>query len=318
MPFDPAALTAPFRMQPGLRRVAPGTPAVQAAPPGSPAFAAKLAALRDHAGQCLVSVEGVDARPALARLGEVAAQDAPQALAGDGSRLNAPALGLAVRLEDGALAPLAAPHAEVQALLQSLPAPWRAAALASLALLEDLALIDAQAAALPWMAVCLPSHWDPRKKVGLDFRQVHAPVADSERVQQAGPPLLRLVSGAERWERFVWTVTRHDGLDQHPARHLRRPWPDEASAAELLALATFRTERQGFLPLPGRAQALFTIEVQARPLTQALREEGLDAAVLHDALASMSDAVLAYRGLAPARDRLCAALRAWPAEGART
>ncbi|MEY2689845.1 MAG: hypothetical protein RL375_4044, partial [Pseudomonadota bacterium] len=54
MPFDPAAITSPFRMQPGLRRVAPGTPAVHAAPPGSPAFAAKLAALAARAEQCLV------------------------------------------------------------------------------------------------------------------------------------------------------------------------------------------------------------------------------------------------------------------------
>lgn len=303
-------------MQPGLRRVAPGTPALHAAAPGSPAFAAKLAALRDHAPQCLVGVDGLDARPALARLGEVAAQDAPQALSGDGTRLLAPALGLAVRLDDGALQSLTDPHAQALALLQRLDAPWRAAALASLALLEDLALIDARQATLPWMAVCLPSHWDPREKVGRHFREVHAPVADSDRVQQAGPQLMRLVSGSERWERFVWTVTRHPGLDQHPERHVRQPWPDAATPAELLAMATFRTERQGFLPLPGRDQALFTIEVQARPLEQALRHEGLDAAVLHDALASMSDAVLAYRGLGSARDRLCAALRERAAGGA--
>jgi hypothetical protein len=38
-----------------------------------------------------------------------------------------------------------------------------------------------------------------------------------------------------------------------------------------------------------------------------------DARRLHDALASMSDAVLAYKNLAPARDRLLA----WLAHGSR-
>jgi hypothetical protein len=177
------------------------------------------------------------------------------------------------------------------------------------------------------MAVCLPSHWDPRDKAGHSFAAVHAPVADSETVRAAGAHLLALVSGAQLWERFVWTLTPWPGLDQHPERHPKRRWPSEAEAeaeananpAALLALATLRTERQGFIPLPdpagGRRQAVFTIEVQARPLLHALAHEGISPAALADALASMSDAVLAYRSLTPARDRLVAGLRALVAAG---
>jgi hypothetical protein len=324
MPFDPAAITSPFRMQPGLRRVAHGTPAVHAAPPGSPEFEAKLAALALHADQCLVGSADVDARPALRAIGQAAGRDCPAALnlAADTTRLQSTALGLVVDLDHGSIAPLGKPHRQAHAVLAALAPGQRAAALVSLALCEDFALVDAASASLPWMAVCLPSHWDPREKVGQDFRTVHAPVADSDNVRAAAAHLLALVCGEQRWERFVWTVTTWPGLDQHPERHIKRPWPDAASAAELSDLATLRTERQGFIALPapsdGKRQAVFTIEVQARPLRQALADEGVDPAALSAALASMSDAVLAYRSLAPARDRLVAGLNALVAQQSAT
>jgi hypothetical protein len=314
MPFDPAAITSPFRMQPGLRRVAPGTPAVHAAPPGSPEFEAKLAALALHADHCLVGSADVDARPALRAIGQAAGRDCPAALglSADLSRLQSEALGLVIDLDNGSITPLGTPHSQAQAVLAALAPGQRAAALVSLALREDFALVDAASASLPWMAVCLPSHWDPREKVGQDFRTVHAPVADSDNVRAAGAHLLALVSGEQLWERFVWTLTPWPGLDQHPARHATPAWPTEARADgdTLLDLATLRTERQGFIPLPGRRQAVFTIEVQARPLRRAMADEGVEPAALSTALASMSDAVLAYRNLAPARDRLCAGLNA--------
>ncbi|MFM2118831.1 MAG: hypothetical protein RL722_299 [Pseudomonadota bacterium] len=337
MPFDPRAISTPFRMQPGLRRVAPDTPAAHAAPPGSAAFAAKLAALQqeleahrrpgDLRPHCMVGLPGSAIVPALRRVAKAAMRHCPEALAWSEGRLHSPALGLSCTpagdLQATAVAHAIA-HADARAVLEALPADHRAAGLLSLSLVEDFALIDAATASLPWMAVCLPSHWDPAEKVGQDFRSVHAPVADSQTVQAAGPQLLRLVSAGEAWERFVWTLTLWPGLDQHPLRHTRRPWPDEASPAELLDLAILRTERQGFLPILNSAdteetggstgQAVFTIEVQARPLRQALAQEfapaGVSPGQLADALASMSEAVLAYRSLTPARDRLVAGLRA--------
>ena len=58
--------------------------------------------------------------------------------------------------------------------------------------------------------------------------------------------------------------------------------------------------RQTFLPVAGMGQAVFTIQVQVTPLARALTLPG-QAAKVHAALASMSDAVLAYRGLTQAR-----------------
>ena len=76
---------------------------------------------------------------------------------------------------------------------------------------------------------------------------------------------------------------------------------------QLAAQTWWRTERQTFIPVPAEAraarQAVFTILVQVTPLTQAF-EATAQAARVHDALASMSDAVLAYRGLTVTRPAL--------------
>jgi hypothetical protein len=124
-------------------------------------------------------------------------------------------------------------------------------------------------------------------------------VADSQAVTRAADALLSLVTGGERWERFVWNVTGHPRLHAHPLHVDPQRWPADI-ASTLPAGAWWRTERQTFLPVatPGLSvrQAVFTIEVQCQPLAQAITQPA-HAAVLHDAVASMSPAVLAYRSL---------------------
>lgn len=307
MPFDFAAVRAPFRMQPGLRRLAPG--AVQLTPNriDSPALRPKLAVLSHHAGQALVAAPGFDAAPALQALAAQAASEHPEAFSWDGAgRFDAHHLGWSLRGGQ----PEGDGPGPIGACLNALPAEWRVAALLSLAFAEDFALIDGASAQIPWMAVCLPSHWAPEAKVGRHFAEVHAPVADNQLLVSAGEHLARLVTGDERWERFVWTITRQSQLDTHPARCEPMAWPTQASAAALAAGAFFRTERQTFIPLPRQRQAIFTIHVDVQALTQAITE-GAHAQQLHDALASMSANVLAYRNLTDARARLLAWLSAW-------
>lgn len=55
--------------------------------------------------------------------------------------------------------------------------------------------------------------------------------------------------------------------------------------------------------MPERRQAIFTIHVESQPLAAAIATHE-EARQLHDALASISAAVLAYRGLTGARERL--------------
>jgi hypothetical protein len=135
---------------------------------------------------------------------------------------------------------------------------------------------------------------------------VHAPVADNQALLAASRHLVSLVTSGERFERFVWTVSPSGRHDQHPCRHARTPWPATQDPREFAARCFLRAERQTFLPMPAvTGQAVFTIRVMLQPLVEAVTRSE-DAQRMHDALASMSDAVLAYKGLAPARDRLLA------------
>jgi hypothetical protein len=306
MPFDFTAVSAPFRMQPGLRRLAPGAQQLTPSRLGDRALAEKLGVLAAHADQALLTTAGFDVAPALRALAAHATAEHPHAFEWDGDDLwQAPLLGWSLRGD----APVGNGPAEIGACLRALPGAWRVAALLALAFAEDFAVIDGRTGHIPWLAVCLPSHWAPEEKIGRHFAQVHAPVADNQILVAAGDHLARLVTGAERWERFVWTITRHPNLSQHPQRCTTAPWPVDADADALVARAFFRTERQTFIPLPDHGQAIFTIHVEMQPLADAVQLPE-HAQQLHAALASMSPAVLAYRSLADARDRLLAWLAA--------
>jgi hypothetical protein len=306
MSFDFASVTAPFRMQPGLRRLAPGTGQLTPNELGSVALAEKLAALQDHWPHALLAMPGFDPAPALRALMHQAAAEHPAAFAWDGDAgFDAHLLGWSLRgdelIGDG--------PSELSQCLRALPAPWRLPGLLSLALAEDFAVIDGTTARIPWLAVCLPSRWAPEEKVGKHFAEVHAPVADNQLLVSAADHLARLVTGEDRWERFVWSISSDARLQQHPLHARPAAWPAALDANALASQAAFRTEHQTFIPLPEARQAVFTIRVESGPLTEAI-DSTERARQLHDALASMSPAVLAYRGLADARDRLLAWLAA--------
>lgn len=299
-----AAVHAPFRMQPGLRRRAADAPLLTPADPHGPWLAAKRAVLRTDPSSALLAADGSDCRGTLARFAEAAARAQPGAWQVAGTRWSARRLGWSV---DGERVHDDGGDAATGAVLQALPPAWRAPALLALAFEEDLAVIDGASASLPWLAVALPSHWRPADKIGRHFAEVHAPVADNRVLVAAGAHLMKLVTGDERWERFVWTVSAQRGLDAHPQRAHAR-WPDDPAAVP--AAAHWRTEHQTFWPT-GDGRAVFTIHVQVQPLADAITTPAR-AAALHASLSTMSDAVLAYRSLAAVR----APLLAWLADRA--
>ncbi|MGY4828732.1 heme-dependent oxidative N-demethylase subunit alpha family protein [Sphaerotilaceae bacterium SBD11-9] len=302
MAFDFASISVPFRMQPGLRRLAPGAQQLTPNAPGDRTLREKLAVLSAYAPQALLGTASFDATPALQALSQHAASEHPSAWSHDASgQAHAHRLGWSLRGSEVLQHTDTLP--EVGACLRALPTEWRLPALLCLAFAEDFAIIDGQTAQIPWLAVCLPSGWAPEEKIGHHFAQVHAPVADNQLLVTASEHLARLVTGDDRWERFVWTITRHPRLHAHPARKDGTAWPADATPDEVARSAFFRTERQTFIPLPSLRQAVFTIHVELQPLAQALAGAE-QARTVHDALASMSPAVLAYRGLADARDRL--------------
>jgi hypothetical protein len=159
------------------------------------------------------------------------------------------------------------------------------------------------------MAVALPSHWAPeRQGRARHFAQLHAPVADSANGcchAGRGAAARWLVTAPQRWERFVWNVTDSAPPARPPAACRSERWPP-AGLQDPARQAWWRTERQTFIPLPDRGQAVFTIQVEVRPLGQAVSDADR-AGRLAAALATMSPAVLDYRALSPVR----AALLTW-------
>lgn len=321
MAFDfDAAVQAPHRMQPGLRRLPPGArqltptmPCAAGAQPGVDSLLGhagqrqrhlreKLAVLGAFAPQALLQVPGFDASPALATLAAQAASEHPAAFSIDGECWTAHGLGWALTPDLQPLC-LAPGWPEVGPVLTALDPAWRRAALLSLAFAEDFAVIDATTGTLPWLAVALPSVWAPEEKIGRSFAEAHAPVADNRLITSAAPQLVKLVTGGERWERFVWTLTAHPRLHAHPDRVDPARWPAHLDDDALAARTWWRTERQTFIPVPGMAQAVFTIGVDVQPLARAMATPAM-AGRVHDALASMSEAVVAYRSLGAARPAL--------------
>jgi hypothetical protein len=255
--FDLARIAVPFRMQPGLQRLAPGARHLTPLAPGSALWQEKKRVV--DSGASRMAVAGFDPAPAMSAI-------------------------------------LAQARAEGLSATEPL----------ELAFEEDFAVLDGADGTLPWLCVCAPSHWAPEDKLGQPFAAVHAPVADNRALLAAGPQLVRLVTGGERFERFVWTVSPSSRHDQHPVRQPRAPWPDTTDPQAFARHCFLRAERQTFFPVgAGTRQAVFTIRVMLQPLPDAIRTAE-QARRLHEALASMSDAVLAYKNLTRARAPLLA------------
>ena len=127
MPFDfDAAVRAPFRMQPGLRRLAAGAPQLTPNRLGDRALNEKLAVLSAHAEQALLAEAGFDPTPALRMLSAQAADQHADAFAWDGaSEWYARQLGWSVHGD----AVRGNGPAEIGACLRALPPAWRPAAI---------------------------------------------------------------------------------------------------------------------------------------------------------------------------------------------
>ena len=159
MPFDFAAVSAPFRMQPGLRRLAPGSAPLTPNLPGAPALIEKTAVLRSHPDEALVAAPGFDASAALRALMQQAVFDQPACFGWDGAeRFDAHALGWSVR----GVEVFGAGPSELGTLLHALPPAWRLPGLLSLGLADDFSVIVGASACIPWLALCLPSRWAPQ------------------------------------------------------------------------------------------------------------------------------------------------------------
>lgn len=169
-----------------------------------------------------------------------------------------------------------------------------------------------------FLSVCFPSNWSPSEKLGLDFTAIHAPVADNALLQAGARGITDMAFRQAPMLRHVWLLTPSADLPQHPDTRRRR-WEDALAQADapgasgrLIDQLCFRVERQTTLPLPALKRGVFFIRVLVCPLPAVLAVATERAAALHAAIASMSAAVLAYRGMAAVRERLLAELARLP------
>jgi GNAT superfamily N-acetyltransferase len=275
----PWPVVSPFRMRPGLARLVAHEAAAAEAPAlflrdaQAAAYAEhKQAVLRQHRGRGLIG----DADPAVLRA--VAEAHAAQT-------------GITLAPEADALA---------------------------LGLQEDFVILHDEPDAMRarFLSVCFPSNWNPAEKRGMDFAAIHAPVADNALLQAGGKGIVDMAFRQASMLRHVWLLTANGDLAQHPETRRAR-WEDAIAQADapgasgrLIDQVFFRVERQTTLPLPALRRGVFFIRVLVCPLGDVLRVRPERAAQLAEALASMSDAVLAYRGMAAVRPRLLRELQA--------
>jgi hypothetical protein len=180
----------------------------------------------------------------------------------------------------------------------------------ALGLQEDFVILHDEPDAMRarFLSVCFPSNWNPAEKLGLDFSAIHAPVADNTLLQAGGKGIVDMAFRQASMLRHVWLLTPNGDLPQHPETRRTR-WEDavaqaEAAGQRLIDQVFFRVERQTTLPLPALRHGVFFIRVMVCPLAAVLQADPARAAQLAEALASMSDAVVAYRGMAAVRPRL--------------
>jgi hypothetical protein len=169
---------------------------------------------------------------------------------------------------------------------------------------EDLAVVstDRPRHWLSALHVCIPNFWAAEDKVGRPFAAVHEPVAGMEQMNRRADEMVRvMVAAREGLVRFAWGVTWDDELNHHPQAP---PGARRSSGFDPGKPAAFvRVERQTMWGFPEVGAALFTI----RPYLQdcaALRRDPVRSAQLASALRSMTEASLAYKGLARSRDAL--------------
>lgn len=158
-------------------------------------------------------------------------------------------------------------------------------------------------------SLCFPSTWVLGEKLGRDMDAIHGPVPgyagkmaamiarifDNLKVEQ---PVERLNWSIYSDARLRYAQSKQDPLERFP--------PGQVVSER----AHIRVERQTLRRLPRSGDILFTVRVHVDPVSAFSRDaRGRELArALHDQLAALSPAQLAYKGLVEARERLLAAL----------
>lgn len=148
-------------------------------------------------------------------------------------------------------------------------------------------------------AVCFPSAWDLREKLGKTIDAIHAdvPTLNATLGARIRTFLDRLQPG-QTFERDNWGLAAHGERNAHPDRNLPRLTDDT-----ILDTTWLRLEHQAFRALPNSGGLLFAIHLTVHPLDRVLQSPGARDQ-LATQLRSMPEAIAAYKGILPARETL--------------
>ena len=104
-------------------------------------------------------------------------------------------------------------------------------------------------------SVSFPSGWRPEDLMGSNFFSIHTPVPDflSPKISKN---IVRAMVTRGPYQRFVWTISYDESLDQHPDHD------------KLVEQTNFRVERQVTIPFPKTQSSLFLIRVYMTPFTE--------------------------------------------------
>ncbi len=152
-------------------------------------------------------------------------------------------------------------------------------------------------------AVCFPSSWDVREKLGHDVTHIHGvvPTLNPTLGAKIRTFLARLTPEGV-FERENWGLAAHGELNAHPERGLPR-----LDSTARITSTWLRVEHQAFRALPVSGGLLFTIRLTVHPLSEVLTTPAARDDFARQ-LATMPDEIATYKGIAPARAALLSEL----------
>ncbi|HEB58740.1 MAG TPA: DUF3445 domain-containing protein [Gammaproteobacteria bacterium] len=181
---------------------------------------------------------------------------------------------------------------------------------------EDLSLVQREGDGdrLRCLHLCFPNHWAAADKFGQPFAAVHQPVAGMAELNRRSGPLIDALIQRGPYVRFAWGLASDTRLNHHPEPppgEDPRSWAGRDFAPEGGALY-LRVERQTIHGLPDMDAALFTIRTYFTDLHRLRNTEPAKCARLAEAIASMTPAQRAYKGLATGATAIIDWLRGAP------
>lgn len=156
----------------------------------------------------------------------------------------------------------------------------------ALQLEEDVAILHQ--GKLVSICFCFPSGFVPSSKLGMNFFDMHIPVAQGDILRAASEKVTKLISReGSSFRRYVWTITSLSGLSQHPA--YTRPHP------QCINDLYFRTETQTTVGLANEI-CLFFVKVEMKPFVH-IWDDNDQRKLILESINSMSESVLDYKNL---------------------